>query len=384
MAARSSLLPTNTGGHESARPFRARLNTVSASDALNTPYGPQDNLRQRQRATTDAASVVPGNLFDRRFKSGSQRQPPPTVPHLEDLRIGDDSSKSPEDRAPYSQLSSINTSLLDEHPSAPITIPSRKSPSSRPITPLTGREPSFFVHSAKQSHTPPQRTTSKDFTPSPDSRSQSSQSEQEPFAHSPFTRRSMKPDRGGASPMYRPSSPLSPTMATYSTSPLSQHRTRAQSGNTRSQVLPGPLAIPSLPPFHPANYESRNSSPRSSRPTSSSHGRQLSDAQKKILKNQRELVINATRTAAAKSPLPRPTSPRLNPLGSPGPVTPLMLEGQSDYFLAGPGTTSSSARKDTEGREILERLIAAEKDSMARAERADRHSPAVSPAGGPG
>ncbi|KAH0297710.1 hypothetical protein KCU84_g16745, partial [Aureobasidium melanogenum] len=39
----------------------------------------------------------------------------------------------------------------------------------------------------------------------------------------------------------------------------------------------------------------------------------------------------------------KPLSPRLAPLGSPGPVTPLELEGQDGYLLAGAHVSSAAA-----------------------------------------
>ncbi|KAI4190021.1 MAG: hypothetical protein LQ346_004997 [Caloplaca aetnensis] len=384
MASPSSL-PGYTAGRNAAKPAREPLNTESA-------HGSVDTLRFRRRATTDVGPPPLSNLFGRRSKTGNQRSTPLEVsvlplPHQSHSNNEGATSIYSEQHLPLSQPQPVQTYLLDEQPSAPITIPIRKTPASRPVTPLTGRVPSFFAHSPKQSHTPPQRKKSKDFTPSPDSPSNSSQSSQEVFAHSPLSRRIMRPDRGGPSAMYTPSSPLSPTMAAYSPSILGQQNGRAHSANAQGRVQPVPLAIPLLPPFHPANYESRKSTPRNARPINSAHGRQVSDAQKKLHKYQRELVINATRTfggSTTKSPLPRPTSPRLNPLGSPGPVTPLRLEGESDYFLAGCGTASPSASKDSERSEMVERLIAVERDRLARPERPGHHSPTISPAGGPG
>ncbi|KAL8919961.1 MAG: hypothetical protein Q9208_006529 [Pyrenodesmia sp. 3 TL-2023] len=387
-----SSLPGHTGGHKPLKPARARLDTVLIGhNDVDTSYGRVDTLPSRKRATTDGGPPpLLSSLLDRRPKTGNQR---PTTLSLLPLfdrdrsNIKDDPSTSSNNHAPLLQPSPAHQLLLDGQPSAPIAIPNRKTPSSRPVTPLTGRVPSFFAHSPKQSHTPPQRKKSKDFTPSPDSRSNSSQSSQEVFAHSPISRRAMRPDRGIPPTLYTPSSPLSPTMAACSTSTLSQQNDRAQSNNAQGRGRPMPLAIPSLPQFHPANYESRNSTPRNARPINFTHGRQVSDAQKKLHKYQRELVINATRTfssSTAQSPVPRPTSPRLNPLGSPGPVTPLRLEGESDYFLAGCGRASPSALKDSERSEMVERLIAAESDRLAHPERPGHHSPAVSPAGGPG
>ncbi|KAL8971439.1 MAG: hypothetical protein Q9197_003273 [Variospora fuerteventurae] len=383
--ASSSSLPGHTGVRKSIQPARARLATLSITHAgnSNTCYGSEGTLpyQQQQRAITDNSPVVSGTLLDRRFGTGSQRPTPLDVPHIDHLNItnlpSDISQDHPNPQPP---------SPFAERHSAPITVPNRKISPTRPITPLTGREPSFFSHSPKQSHTPPQRKTSKDFTPSPESQSQSSQSDPEVFIQPPRPRRAMRPDQLGTSSMYRPSSPLSPTTAAYPKSSFHQQGARAQPRHSQSRAQPAPLAIPSLPPFHPANYESRPSS-HTPRAPGSPHGRQLSDAQKKLQRYQRELVINATRTAcgnAARSPVPKPNSPRLDPLGSPGPVTPLMLEAQSDYFLAGSRTTSPAALKDSERRETVERMIAVERDRIRRPGRADCHSPAVSPAGGPG
>ncbi|KAL0253025.1 hypothetical protein SLS55_010475 [Diplodia seriata] len=104
------------------------------------------------------------------------------------------------------------------------------------------------------------------------------------------------------------------------------------------------LRLPSLPRFHPANFPSSSSSsaattpntnPNSPQPPPSprSQQKQYSEAQRQLYVYQRELIANATRNMATGS---KPASPRLNPLGSPGPVTPLELEGQGgDYLTAG-------------------------------------------------
>ena len=58
----------------------------------------------------------------------------------------------------------------------------------------------------------------------------------------------------------------------------------------------------------------------------------------------------------AQSPggMDKPTSPRLEPLGSPGPVTPLELEGDGGYLMAG----SRYAEEGEKGRqELVEKLI---------------------------
>lgn len=85
--------------------------------------------------------------------------------------------------------------------------------------------------------------------------------------------------------------------------------------------------------------------------------RYYSDAQRHLYMYQRDTLAAAART---RSPgrSDKPVSPRLAPLGSPGPVTPLELEGQEGYMVAG----VRSASKDTStAEELVERLIAEER-----------------------
>ncbi|KAL8846821.1 MAG: hypothetical protein Q9221_008107 [Calogaya cf. arnoldii] len=294
--------------------------------------------------------------------------PPPAEPHLSN-----------------SQPATIHSSIPGDSRSAPINIVTGKPPTPQASTPwpLTGRSAlpkgSYFPKLPENSHSPTEQSSDKGQTPSPES--QSSQSEQEHFALSPGSRRSMKMDHGETSPLYTPSSPLSSTRPVQSVQASPQPNARPPSSKQQGRRQPAALAIPSLPAFHPANYESRNSSPQSSRPVGSTHSRQVSEAQRQYQQHQRELILNYTRNAvrnSGKAPVLPPISPRLNPLGSPGPITPLTLEGQSDYFVSGPRKGSTSTSKGKERRDIVERMIG------GYPERAERHSPAVSPAGGPG
>lgn len=75
-----------------------------------------------------------------------------------------------------------------------------------------------------------------------------------------------------------------------------------------------------------------------------------SEAQKQLYLFQREtLAANAGFMAARE----KPTSPRLVPLGSPGPVTPFELEGQDGYLLAG----ANAAGQHAHSTELVEKLI---------------------------
>ncbi|KAL8971954.1 MAG: hypothetical protein Q9183_000803 [Haloplaca sp. 2 TL-2023] len=376
----SSSLPYDVGARKSSsKPTEGSLKTLKDRPP-NTSHGskaPGGSSSGRKRATT-TVSATPGSLLDRRSKTGnSQLQAPISVPKLP---VGLDVQTS---SAPVQPITFLDQG--DERRSAPIAIPIRKPPqSSHPVTPLTGRERSFFPHVLKDQHTPPKERSDKDFTPSPDSQSQaaSSQSEQEQFAPSPVNRRNMRTDR--SSPMCTPSSPLSPTMPHHTMPSFGQHKARTLSGNQHGSRQSTPLAIPSLPPYHPANYESRQSSPRLPPSSSSAHARQVSELQKNMQRHQRALLINATRAAATpttgKPPAHRPSSPRLNPMSSPGPITPLMLEGQTDYFLGGPNTSSASRSKAGDRREMVDNLVNVERERIRHPRRDSSHSPAVSPA----
>ncbi|KAL8662445.1 MAG: hypothetical protein Q9202_004688 [Teloschistes flavicans] len=379
----ASSLPHDVGnrGSKHSKPDKGHLSRLTGDDdavKTSSSYGSKGSLSVRKRATTTTNALTPGTLFDRRAGTGVRLPPSLQGPPLSVPRPS--TSFQNWDYSPSSQPAR-NTSTVVEHlPSAPIDIPIRKKPISRPTTPLTGRERSFFPHILKDSHTPPTNPNLKGFTPSPDSLSQSSQSEQETFAPSPINQRSMRNHRGGALPGYTPTSPLSPTRQARAIP--TEQETRRRPSNYHDLRQPAPLTLPSLPPYHPANYESQKRSPPASHPSSASHGHQLSDAQKKLQRYQRELVVNATRPvsrSSGKTLLRRPSSPRLDPLSSPGPITPLALEEQTDYFLGGPNARTSVVKGD-ERRDMAERLISIERDRIRHPERVGRHSPAVSPA----
>lgn len=87
------------------------------------------------------------------------------------------------------------------------------------------------------------------------------------------------------------------------------------------------------------------------------HQRLYSDAQKQLYFNQREFLTAAVR-ASSPNAAGKPISPRLQPLGSPGPVTPLELERDEGYLVAGARGKTAEA---TPSEELVERLIRAER-----------------------
>ena len=184
------------------------------------------------------------------------------------------------------------------------------------------------------------------------------------------------------SPPEQPSTQRSPEMPLSPLLPYPLHGRNASRAGPR-------LQIPVLPRLHPANFQfTHRPEVRSSertRPGTPRH--QLSDAQQKLYKYQRDLIINATRSSrpVASHPAPDLPPPRLHPLGSPGPVTtPLTLEEKGDYLAAGAAASLHPLHGSAES-ELVERFIRQEQERMKHGGMsAERHSPAVSPAGGRG
>ena len=156
-------------------------------------------------------------------------------------------------------------------------------------------------------------------------------------------------------------------------------------------VKPTPnLRLNPLPRFHPANFES----PPGAKPTrrnphsgaATPHHRQYSDAQHKIQQYQRDIVAASAARAASlpisPTAIAKPNAPRLDPLGSPGPVTPLKLEPSDDYI--GGAALGSPGPKPDRGRELVQRLVDKENERRRYSRRSESLSPAVSPAGGRG
>lgn len=121
-----------------------------------------------------------------------------------------------------------------------------------------------------------------------------------------------------------------------------------------------PMYLGNLPRFHPAVYQSPNSTPNASlSPNTSNHhprsfGYRVSSAgtgsSREALKQYRELVAasislsrNATDSSGAEI-----SAPRLDPLGSPGPVTPLALEEAESYLSGRSGDYISPRQADGE------------------------------------
>lgn len=152
--------------------------------------------------------------------------------------------------------------------------------------------------------------------------------------------------------MAAPPSPLSQrmeSMAIPSQAPRRPGPRPYQAGSGTSSHL----RLPSLPRFHPANFPSQSSSlastpmagPDSPQPPMSprAYQRQYVEAQRQMLNYHRELLATGSRSHRST---PKPSSPRLCPTGSPGPVTPLELEEAGGYLTAGVITNDTTSHVD--------------------------------------
>ncbi|MCJ1334862.1 hypothetical protein MMC09_000127 [Bachmanniomyces sp. S44760] len=425
-------LGASLNASRSSSPVQQLPPTASQSCQLSlctAPY-PRITLAKRRdaQATQPTINLAPDSLAEHRQQEQEQEQ----QQHQPKI-----AASSPE-TSPASTITPPFQEALEHIPSAPIDIPCRsrnnsnRSPS--PSTPLTARDNNTAGHWFPFSDRTPERPQISDSLKPryqrPKRKANSPASEPSttlptPQALLPIAT-TMRPEPTGArgppyapvSPPYRPST-TSSIHAGISTS--HQHSEPSQSSN--SSTMPSPatlrpsihtrrtpqnLHLPSLPRFHPANYQSNNSSslatspvrtrpPSSYRPPRSPRGpasgtgssRQLSDAQAKLQQYQREVLSNVARSAAlvtspgSSASTPKPHAPLLRPCGSPGPATPLALDGESDYMTAGP-SASQVALGEGSPRDLVDRMIRDERErSLYSGGHSGPSSPAVSPAGAP-
>ncbi len=165
------------------------------------------------------------------------------------------------------------------------------------------------------------------------------------------------------SPTFTPSSETTPKMPT--TSLLGPSAFGQLSPN-----VPDTLRIP-MGKYHPSNYKSPASTavttptsaprpplpptnlsipPKTSKRSSKErpgHERKSSDVKRKLQQYQRDMIAqarDAASTMRAGRASKEPISPKLQPLGSPGPITPFDLEEADGYIVEG----SAAVRKETE------------------------------------
>ncbi|RAL14305.1 uncharacterized protein BO97DRAFT_340737, partial [Aspergillus homomorphus CBS 101889] len=273
---------------------------------------------------------------------------------LEELTATSSTYSPPSPQSPVSDTTDYLAGLnLNQSASRPIPIPKRSHiihDQDFPVTPLTGRfdKGYYFAHREQV----PDRSREKP-------------------THRRHSRPVHRPHFSESSRMRSDSSTLYAPVATPSMSsagrPLSPQPSRARGGNS-SKSAPA-FHLGSLPRFHPAVYQSSGTSqtlsaqppsPRQSR----QHGYRASASSRETMWQYRDRVDGNFLVKAPSRPLsPSPSAPRLDPLRSPGPVTPLALEDAGGYL--GSGTTSADlTARDSHysgpAPDVVDRLIARE------------------------
>jgi hypothetical protein len=132
---------------------------------------------------------------------------------------------------------------------------------------------------------------------------------------------------------YTPTSPLSPRLE-GANRPISPQPSRAHRRASR------PMNIP-IPRFHPVHFPQRDmpapASALSHKPIVNYTRHSSTTESPRLMKEHQRDLINKAKMSSRLAASPhgvKPDAPRLDPLGSPkGPVTPLVLEERSDYFL---------------------------------------------------
>jgi hypothetical protein len=243
--------------------------------------------------------------------------------------------------------------------SQPIPIPRNpnRSLEDLPLTPLTGRfdhglylseRPSKNLQSARTRHSRDDKPARKkktrsaelpvtsSSTPAPTARSHRAKR----MSHSQGPSLTMSPQPGQVSPKQSPKD--------------------------------SPMYLGNLPRFHPAAYQSPNSpsntplSPTTNQQRSFAY-RVSSSGSRDALRQYRELVAaSVSLSRNASSGRAEISAPRLDPLGSPGPVTPLVLEDADNYVASrSGGIEDKSSQRKLESVPERER-IASRKDGKGR------------------
>jgi len=148
-----------------------------------------------------------------------------------------------------------------------------------------------------------------------------------------------------------PGSPLAPRVDSLNIPSQARRRPPLSHMRQTSSGTAASLRLPSLPRFHPANFTSSQGSSAAGTPTTNpnspqaplsprAHQKHYSEIQRQMYSYQQQLIANAARQARGST---KPSSPKLTPLDSPGPVTPMDLEGAEGYLTARMTTNDAAA-----------------------------------------
>lgn len=85
-----------------------------------------------------------------------------------------------------------------------------------------------------------------------------------------------------------------------------------------------------------------------------------------MIEQARMVHASVVASPAASAPGSKPISPRLLPLGSPGPITPFELEESSGYLIAGQMRSNGLAEGGLREKEAIGRMIKMEEERRIR------------------
>lgn len=306
--------------------------SFSSTSPRSSPYHPRHHLESLFRKHGYPTPVSLSSLRDLTATSSTYTPPSPRSRRLR--------SDSP----PSDALESLS---LSASPTRPIPIPRRSGPidiDGLPVTPTTGRfDKDDYLEdweraslSAKSQHFLPSRTHQGRY---PRMRSD----------HSPY---------------YSPVA--SPTMSPRRSSSPQPSRSRTQNP---AKSMSG-FHLGSMPRFHPAVYQAGPTSHAvTAQPPSPRQSRQqtyrTTSGSRDGMRQYREFLESSHQS---------PSAPRLDPLRSPGPVTPLALEA-GDYLAAGSINMADRPSRDNASQhsgpppDLLEKIIARENEKARQKSR---------------
>ncbi|KAJ5280566.1 hypothetical protein N7478_005938 [Penicillium angulare] len=277
---------------------------------------------------------------------------PVSLSSLRELTSTTSTYNPPSPRRRYCPVSPPTTAFdslsLSSSTTRPIPIPRRAVriyDEDLPVTPLTGRfdNDDYFDDWERASLS----AKSRHILPNP-----------RPGRRGPYS--SMRSDN---SPFYSPVA--SPIMSPRR--PSSPQPSRSSRTQTPSKSVPG-FHLGSLPRFHPAVYQS--GSPSHAVPTQPPSPRQSRQLTYRTTSGSRDAKWQYR--DLLDGPNPSPSAPRLDPLLSPGPVTPLALES-GDYLAAGSASTErardSASQHLAPPPDLMEKLIARENEKACQKSR---------------
>lgn len=115
-------------------------------------------------------------------------------------------------------------------------------------------------------------------------------------------------------------------------------------------VSPSLSPAPTSAPIQPTALEI----PQSKTNKRPNHERRTSDVKRKLQQYQRDMIVQARMASSSQGGRVKPDSPKLVPLGSPGPITPFELEESAGYLVAGARVGGLGVEKE---REVVGRMI---------------------------